>query len=125
MMSIIPTLLVAVVTSIAIRSSASPPATGGGLGCGSVSRFVCVQCTSTGKLSSLCLFLARAAVRRHISATKSCREAGLGFREVHVEAQAGDVMAGAGGAAGPGPDIRHQPPGDTECCEQKKTNYTV
>jgi hypothetical protein len=36
-----------------------------------------------------------AAVRRHISATKSCREAGLGFREVHVEARAGDVMAGA------------------------------
>ena len=94
MMSIVPTLLVAVVTFIAIMSSAGPPATGEGLGCGAVSRFVCVHCTSTGKLSSSCLFLARAAVRHHISATKSCREAGLGFREVHVEARAGDVMAG-------------------------------
>jgi hypothetical protein len=28
-----------------------------------------------------------------------------------VEARAGDVMAGAGGAAGPAPDVRHQPPG--------------
>ena len=26
---------------------------------------------------------------------------------------AGDVMAGAGGAAGPAPDVRHQPPGTT------------
>jgi hypothetical protein len=116
-MSIAPTLLVAVVTSITIMSSAGPPAAGGGLGCGAVSRFVCVHCTSTGKLDSRGLFLTRAAVRRHISATKSFREAGLGFRQVHVEARAGDVMAGAGGAAGPAQDVRHQPPGDTECCE--------
>jgi hypothetical protein len=124
MMSIVPTLLVAVVTSIAIMSSAGPPPTGGGLGCGAVSRFVCVHCTSTGELSSHGLFLARPAVRRQISATKSCREAGLGFREVHVEARAGDVMAGAYGAAGPAPDVLHQPPGDTEWCEPKQT-YTV
>ena len=26
---------------------------------------------------------------------------------------AGDVMAGAGGAAGPAPDVRHQPAGTT------------
>ena len=106
-------------------SSAGPPATGGGLGFGAVSRFVCVHCTPTGKLSSRGLFLARAAVRRHISATKSCREAGLGFREVHVEARAGDVMAGAGGAAGPAPDVLHQPPGEKECCERKNNRYTV
>ncbi len=29
-----------------------------------------------------------------------------------VEARAGDVMAGAGGAAGPAPEVRHQPAGD-------------
>ena len=127
MMSIVPTLLVAVVTFIAIMSSASPPTTGTVLGCGAVSRFVCVHCTSTGKLSSRGLFLrvARAAVRRHISATKSWREAGLGFREVHVEARAGDVMAGAGGAAGPALDIGYQPPGEKECCERKNNTYTV
>ncbi len=28
------------------------------------------------------------------------------------KAQAGDAMAGAGGAAGPTPDVRHQPQGD-------------
>ncbi len=32
--------------------------------------------------------------------------------DFQVEARAGDVMAGAGGAAGPAPDIRHQQPGD-------------
>ena len=30
-----------------------------------------------------------------------------------MEARPGDVMAGAGGAAGPAPDVRHQPPGRT------------
>ncbi len=29
-----------------------------------------------------------------------------------LEARAGDVMAGGGGAAGPAPDVRHQPAGD-------------
>ncbi len=32
--------------------------------------------------------------------------------DFQVEALAGDVMAGAGGAAGPAPYVRHQPPGD-------------
>ena len=31
-----------------------------------------------------------------------------------MEARAGDAMAGAGGAAGPAPDVRHQPPGDAK-----------
>jgi hypothetical protein len=114
MMPIVPTLLVA---AIAFMSSAVPPATGGlgGLGCGpgGVSRFVFVHCTSTGQLSSSGLFLNRAQVRRHILQSKPCHAADLGYREirVHVEARAGDVMAGAGGAAGPAPDVRHQPPG--------------
>jgi hypothetical protein len=30
-------------------------------------------------------------------------------QEIHVDALASDVMAGAGGAAGPAPDVRHQP----------------
>jgi hypothetical protein len=78
-------------------------------------RFVCAHCTATGLLSSGGLFLNRASVRRHIAASKHCRAADLGYREIHVEARAGDVMAGAGGAAGPAPDIRHQPTrtGDT------------
>ena len=41
----------------------------------------------------------------------------LTLREIHVEARPGDVMAGAGAAAGPGwshtsvPDVCDQPPG--------------
>ncbi len=52
-------------------------------------------------------------MRRHIRASKICFAADLGFKEIHVEALAGDVMAGAGGAAGPAQDVRHQPPGTT------------
>ncbi len=119
-MSIVPTLLVAVVTFIAIMPARLPRAEDSDAAQSPASCvFIAPPPYSCG------LFLARAAVRRHISASKSCREAGLGFREVHVEARAVDVMAGAGGAAGLAPDVRHQPPGDTECCERKQTNYTV
>ena len=80
----------------------------GGLG---VTRFICVKCTETGQLSSQGLFLNRASVRRHIARSKPCYQAQLGFHEIHVQARAGDVMAGGGGAAGPALSIRHQPPG--------------
>ncbi len=60
------------------------------------------------------MFLNRASVQRHIAATKPCREANMGIREILLEALAGDVMAGGGGAAGPAPDIRHQPAGDVQ-----------
>ncbi len=36
----------------------------------------------------------------------------MGIREILLEALAGDVMAGGGGAAGP--DVRHQPAGDVQ-----------
>ena len=35
----------------------------------------------------------------------------MGIREI---LEAGDVMAGGGGAAGPAPDVRHQPAGDVQ-----------
>jgi hypothetical protein len=66
-----------------------------------VSPFVCEHCTSTGKLSSRVLFLSRAQVHRHINASPACKAAGLGSRELYLEARADDVMAGVGGAAGP------------------------
>ncbi len=43
----------------------------------------------------------------HISASKACFAADLGYKEIHVEARPGDVMAGAGGTAGPAPEVRH------------------
>ena len=117
MMSLFRTLLLASVALMAAASgkpqvgAGGPSAAPAGLGLG-VSRFVCAHCTATGQLSSRGLFLNRASVRRHIAASKPCRAADLGYREIQVEARAGDVMAGAGGAAGPAPDVRHQPPGD-------------
>jgi hypothetical protein len=44
------------------------------------------------------MFLNRASVRRHIAASKPCRDANMGIREILLEARAGDVMAGGGGA---------------------------
>ena len=73
--------------------------------------------TETGQLSSRCLFLSRAAVLRHIAASKQCRHCraaklGLGFREIQVDVRTSDVMAGAGGGAGSRPtsDISQKVP---------------
>ncbi len=47
--------------------------------------------------------------------SKACFAADLSFKEIHFDAWASNVMAGAGGAqgaAGPAPDV-HQPPGKT------------
>ncbi len=61
------------------------------------------------------LFLSRAEVLLHLAlASKLCFAAKLGFREIQVYVQTSDVMAGAGEAAGPTPDVRHQPEG-TAC----------
>ena len=76
---------------------------------------LCAHCTSSRRLASFptaACFLNRASVRRHIAASKPCREANMGIREISLDARAGDVMAGGGGAAGPAPDVRHQPAGD-------------
>ena len=105
------TLLLIAVATMASRVSvpAACPATAG-LGC-RATRFVCAKCTETSQLSSRGLFLSRAAVRRHIAASKPCRSAKLGIREIQVDVRTSDVMAGAGGGAGPAPDVRHQPEG--------------
>jgi hypothetical protein len=111
-----PTLFLAVTVAImASRSSAAPsqdqssPAARGPV----VTRFVCAHCTNTGQLSSRGLFLNRVAVRRHTAGSKPFFQAKLGYREIQVAARPGDGMAGAGGGAGPAPDVRHQPPGET------------
>ncbi len=74
-----------------------------------------VNCTATSHLSSRWLSLDWAGVRRHIRASKACFAARLSFnlKEIHVEALPGNVMAGAGGSAGPAQDVRRQPPGRT------------
>ena len=42
----------------------------------------------------------------------TCQSLARQDSDFQVEARAGDVMAGAGGAAGLAPYVRHQPPGD-------------
>ena len=122
MMSIFRTLLLA----FAVMASVPAPGPADSDAAGRTTRFVYAHCTSTGKLSSRGLFLNRAAVRRHIAASKHCRDAEEGIRTIQVEALAGDDMAGAGGAAGPAPDIRHQPAGDVHpqfCIQHTNTLY--
>jgi hypothetical protein len=97
---------------LAAAVMASVPAVQGPDGLGRVTRFVCAHCTSTGKLSGHSLVLNRAAVRRHIAASKPCHAAQDGIRQIQMEARSGDIMAGAGGAAASAPDVRHQPEGD-------------
>ncbi len=74
-------------------------------------RFVCDKCSETGQLSSWGLFLSLAAVHRHISHLPPCSAANMGIREIQVDVCTSDIMAGAGGGAGPTPDVRHQPAG--------------
>ena len=58
------------------------------------------------------LFGSRQAAKIHIGMTPDCRAPGLGVREISVAAGTGaDVMAGGAGAAGPTPDVCHQPQG--------------
>ena len=102
-------LLIAVAAIMASRVSvptAGPAAPG--LGC-RATRFVCAKCTETGQLSSRGLFLSQTAVQRHIAASKQCRAAKLGIREIQVDVLTSDVMAGVGGGAGPAPDVRVGP----------------
>jgi hypothetical protein len=108
-MSVGQILLLAAAVMASVQAVQGPD----GLGPGRVTRFVCAHCTSTHKLSSQGLFLNRAAVRRHIAASKPCHGAAQdGIRQIQMEARSGDIMADAGGAAGAAPDVRHQPEGD-------------
>ena len=81
---------------------------------GTLSTVSPVQQPATFQVAGSSSLLIWPEYRRHISASKAaraCFAANLGFKEIHVEARPGDVMAGVGGAAGPAPDVRHQPTG--------------
>jgi hypothetical protein len=47
----------------------------------------------------------------HVAKTPLCRVAGMGVKTVVVETRATDTMVGGSGAAGPVPELQHQPPG--------------
>jgi len=76
-----------------------------------ISRFVCMGCERQGEF--LRLYGSRRAAFTHVGKSPQCRALGLGVREISIAAGTGaDVMAGGSGAAGPAPDVRHQPPGN-------------
>jgi hypothetical protein len=65
---------------------------------------VCVGCKGTGPL-----FLTRKAASVHNFRSASCK--GKGIKCITIETRPGDREVGGSGAAGPVPDLRHQPPG--------------
>ena len=109
------TLLLTAVALMTSRASvpAGPDSEQGRAATQTLKRLVCAKCSATGQLSSRGLFLSRAAVHRHIAASRPCSAAKMGIREIQVFFRTSDVLpvAGAGGAAGSAPEVRHQPEG--------------
>ena len=66
--------------------------------------FVFVGCKGTDPL-----FLTRKAASVHNARSASCK--GQGLKCITVETRPGDREVGGSGAAGPIPELRHQPPG--------------
>ena len=79
-------------------------------------RYVCVCCEQRGTFTSA--FPTIRAARTHIGRSRTCAAAGLGIQEITLETRQTDTMVGGSGAAGPAPDLRHQPPGSTHFCKQ-------
>jgi hypothetical protein len=116
------TLLLTAVALMASQASvpAGPDSEQGRAATRTLTHFVCAKCSETCQHSSRGLFLSRVAVHRHIAASKPCFAAKMGIREIQVDVRTSDVLARAGGAAGPAPDVRHQPEGTVrrECSFQ-------
>ena len=72
------------------------------------------------------LYGTRRAAAIHVGKSPDCRKLGLGWREINIAAGTGaDVMAGGAGAAGPAPDMRHQPPGYPELFQYISVNTYI
>ena len=80
-------------------------------------RFVCVACEKRGTFTDT--YLTVRAAKTHIGKSPPCRAADLGIREIVLETRQTDAMVGGSGAAGPAPDLRHQPPGSARKCKKK------
>ena len=67
--------------------------------------FVCVSCVDRGVLVTPNPTLR--AVKTHICKSPVCQAAGLGVKEVELEARPTVAIVGCVGAAGPAPNLRH------------------
>ena len=74
-------------------------------------RYICVCCEELEHSTFTSAFASVRAAKTHIGMSPACRAAGLGIRELVLETRQTDNMVGGSGAAGPAPDLRHQPPG--------------
>ena len=72
-------------------------------------RFICAGCEARGMFFET--YPTERSANMHVAKTPRCRVAGMGFKTVVVETRATDTMVGGSGAAGPVPDLLHQPPG--------------
>ena len=90
----------------------------------SSSRFVCMGCERRGEFQHL--YGTRRAAATHVGMSPDCLKLGLGVWEICIAACTGaDLMAGGAGAAGPAPDVRHQPPGYPELYLYMSVNNNI
>ena len=80
-------------------------------------RFICVACEERGTFTAA--YPTARAAKIHIGNSPPCRAADAGIREIALETRQTDAMVGGSGAAGPAPDLRHQPPGSAWLCKKK------
>ena len=80
-------------------------------------RFVCVACEIRGTFTTA--YPTARATKIHIAKSPACKLADLGMREIVLETRQTDAMVGGSGAAGPAPELRHQPPGLARPCKKK------
>jgi len=72
-------------------------------------RYVCTSCAQRGMFISSYPNIRAAKI--HIGKSPVCRAARQGIQEIGLDTRPTDAMVGGTGAAGPPPDLRHQPPG--------------
>ena len=89
-----------------------------------ISRFICMGCERRGEFQHL--YGTRRAAATHVGMSPDCLKLGLGVWEICIAACTGaDLMAGGAGAAGPAPDVRHQPPGYPELYLYMSVNNNI
>ena len=71
-------------------------------------QFVCASCPERGMFVTLYHTIRAAGM--HIGKSSVCWAFGMGVKEVELETLRTEAMVGGTGAAGPAPDLQHQPP---------------
>ena len=74
-------------------------------------RYVCASCAERGMFATSESYSTIKAVKIHIGKSSVCQAARKGIKEIEPDKRHTDAMVGGTGAAGPPPDLRHQPPG--------------